>query len=275
MGGGDTAARSAGARASASTGGCEASARSAGAASICEHGRVRKQVQGVRGLEHLRAREAGALSDLRAREGARCKCGGSGICEHGRQRHSCKECGGSSICEHGRERNKCKECGGSGICEREGRRCVGVGHLRARDPTQLQGVRGLKHLRAREGAKQVQGVRGLGHLRAREGAKQVQGVRGLKHLRAREAAKHVQGVSRGSRGVRSSDPPPLPTQARGWGRSRDQTRAQRHVGSGRGPRRGCGARDQVRAQRRVGPGERRAVTPPFLLAPSSTRTRTV
>ena len=51
------AARSAGARASASTGGSEAGARSAG----LEHMRAReaaKQVQGVRGLRHLRAREA-------------------------------------------------------------------------------------------------------------------------------------------------------------------------------------------------------------------------
>ena len=54
----------------------------------------------------------------------------------------CKECGGSGICEHGRRRSHCKECGGSSICE----------HGRRRQ--QVQGVRGLEHLRAREAAKQ-------------------------------------------------------------------------------------------------------------------------
>ena len=73
----------------------------------------------------------------------------------------------------------------------------------------MQGVRGLEHLRAREGAKILQGVRGLEHLRAREGAKPVQRVRGREHLRAREAATPLQGLPRGSRGVRSSDPPPF------------------------------------------------------------------
>ena len=85
-----------------------------GGASICEHGRVRSKckecgggasastggsVQGVRGLEHLRAREAAKL----------CKECGEGSASR-RQRTRCKECGGSGICEHGRQRYSCKAC---------------------------------------------------------------------------------------------------------------------------------------------------------------------
>ena len=73
----------------------------------------------------------------------------------------------------------------------------------------MQGVRGLEHLRAREGANQVQGVRGLGHLRAREAATPLQGVRGLSDLRAREAEVQVQGVPRGSRRGDSRALPPV------------------------------------------------------------------
>ena len=46
------------------------------------------------------------------------------------------------------------------------------------------------------------------------------------------------------------------------GRPRGGGGAQRHVGPGRGPRRGGGARDQVRAQRRDGPRERRLAPRP-------------
>ena len=111
-----------------------------------------RQVQGVRGLEHLQLQEAATpvqgvrgLGHLRARTAKRVQ-GVRGL-EHLRARRVRSQCrsGGSGICEHGRVRHRCKECRGSGICEH------GAALL-------LQGVRGLGHLRAQEAAKQVQGL---------------------------------------------------------------------------------------------------------------------
>ena len=192
-----------------------------------EHGRP---VQGVRGREHLRAREAAkpvqgvrGLGHLRAREASQGECGGSSICEHGRDRSKCKESAGAlrsastggsepsarsagagtsarggskastSTC-NGRVRSQCKECGGSQICEHgEGRR-----------------------------------------------------------------------YCKDCREARASSGPirPPPTCAPREGGARDQTRAQRHIRSGRRPRRGGGVQRQARARRNARPGDRRAVTPP-------------
>jgi hypothetical protein len=96
-------ARSAGARAYASTSAKGAHAKSAGGASICQHQRERSTCN-----------ECGGASICpHQRERSRCKgCGGASICPHQRERSTCKECGGASICQHQRQRSQCKECGG-------------------------------------------------------------------------------------------------------------------------------------------------------------------
>ena len=177
---------------------------------ICEHGRRRcsckecggasastggaRLLQGVRGLEHLRAREAatpvqgGGGSQICGGQRYQCKeCGGLGSASTGGRQ--CKECGalrsastggakqvqgvrglehrehgrvrpvqgvrGSGICEHGR-RHQCKECGGSGICE----------HGRHRHVCKECGARAS----ASTGGCEACARWGLEHLRAREGA---------------------------------------------------------------------------------------------------------
>ena len=94
-------------------------------------------MQGVRGLGHLRAREAAIqVQGVRGRG-------------HLRAREAAKRVQGVR----------------------------GSEHLRAREAAiRVQGVRGRELLRAREAAKPVQGVRGREHLRAREAPIPVQGV---------------------------------------------------------------------------------------------------
>ena len=224
--------RSAGALRSASTGGCEASA-SAGARAFAA--RSANPVRGVRG---------------------------------------------SAICEHGRQRSQCKECGARPSAAREAAevsaRSAGLEHLRAREGGKCKSA-GLSDLRAREGANSAR-VRG-GTSASMGGSKASARSAGLEHLQhgrvrsqckecggcrsaTREGAKILQGLSRGSGGVRSGDPPPLPTCAPREGGARDQTRAQRHVRSGRRPRHGGGVQRQARAHGYAGPGDLRAVTPP-------------
>ena len=187
-GGSEASARSAGAPRSASTGGCEARARSAGeGASAITGGEAAKPVQGVRGLS-----ASASTGGVRSKE-----CGG---CAR-------EAAGAPQICEHGRQRSSARSAGAL--------RSASTGGCEA-------------------------SARSAGALRSAStgGCEAVQGVRGLSDLRAREAAKPVHGVSRGSRGVRSGDPPPPSTRPRREDPSRDQDRAQRHGGPGRRPRRG-------------------------------------
>ena len=151
-----------------------------GGGSICEHGRERR-----------RCKECGGSSICEhGRRRTQCKeCGGGSICEHGRERHRCKECGGGSICEHGRVRHRCKECGGSQICE----------HGRQRSHARSAGECG--GVSASTGGSTVEYLRAPARCKEcyleREAAIQVQGVRGLEHLRAREERTRCEDVRMG------------------------------------------------------------------------------
>jgi hypothetical protein len=149
-------ARSAGARASASTS-SGANARSAG---------------------------AGASASTSAKGADARSAGGADICQHQRIRSECKECGGASICQHQRIRGQCKECGGAGICQHQ------------RERSQCKECGAGEQLPAPAPKEPMQGVRGGGHLPAPAPQERMQGVRGREHLPAPAPQERMQRVPR-------------------------------------------------------------------------------
>jgi hypothetical protein len=185
-------ARSAGARAYASTSAKGAHAKSAGGASICQHQRERSTCN-----------ECGGASICpHQRERSRCKgCGGASICPHQRERSTCKECGGASICQHQRQRSQCNECGGGGICQHQCERsqckeCRGASicqHQRERSTCKECGGAGIcQHQRIRSRCKECGGD--CPHQRERSRCKGCGGASICQHQRQRSTCKECRGA---------------------------------------------------------------------------------